>query len=442
MKLWFVSSLLAVVCLAVYWPHKTAEFVLDDYYTVYRNPLIKNPSLYQHIWTSRLFDAHQFSGYIKFGYYRPVLESSWALDYRLFGLKAYGYQWSNLLIHALNCFLIYILWEELFGQSFLALKSCLLFSVLPTQEWVVRYVTGRGDELSALFALTSLMSLCWVFKSGIKKGYFLVFVFWALSSLTREVAISYILYAFLVSNTYFRDKNINRFGFNWIVIGVLPLLVIWSIIPKLGNVLSLHVFYFASAGLCLWMAQLRLRWVVLLFVFFATVSFYQGQFWTTEAALLRHTRSLECLQRTVVAQQLLMKYEDDIPAIKDMAARSQDPLIKTMWLHRLGIVYFTRGDLSNAQDYFAQALSANPSDVDTLNALAVVYHDKGQEEKSLAFLNRSLEINPAYPDTLRTLGIHYYLQNDFPRARILLSRCLFFEPDNVQARELLANKMN
>src|ERR1700733_12567736 len=109
MKLWLITILAAVVCLAVYWPAKDAGFVLDDYYTVVRNPLIKNPSLYQNIWVSRLFDAHLSSGYIKFGYYRPVLQSSWILDYRLFGLKAVGFKWVNLLVHALNCFCIYVL---------------------------------------------------------------------------------------------------------------------------------------------------------------------------------------------------------------------------------------------------------------------------------------------------------------------------------------------
>ena len=62
MKHVLVACLLVFVCLAVYWPHKNAEFVLDDYYTVVRNPLIKNPSLYHNIWASRLFDAHQSSG--------------------------------------------------------------------------------------------------------------------------------------------------------------------------------------------------------------------------------------------------------------------------------------------------------------------------------------------------------------------------------------------
>ena len=87
----------------------------------------------------------------------------------------------------------------------------------------------------------------------------------------------------------------------------------------------------------------RLRWVVLLFSLFAAVSFYQGRFWTTEMTLLRHTRSLECWPDTVVAQQLLMKYDDDIPAINGMVERSRDPRVKAMWLRRLGIFILNTG---------------------------------------------------------------------------------------------------
>ncbi len=454
MKSLIAAGIIAIICLGVYHPHQHAPFVLDDYYSVVRNPLIKNLSLYPQIWTSHLFDAHQTSGYIKYGYYRPILQSSWVLDYRLFGLNASGYQWLNLLVHALNGFLIYILFGRLFASRALALKASLLFCVLPTQEWVVRYVTGRGDELSAFFALLSLISLLWVFKSGLKSGYIFVFVFWLLSALTREVAISYILYAFLLTSLRGAEGdeaisertaiNINRFCLYWVLIGLLPFLLLWSIVPKQGNVLVWHTFYFASAGLCLWLAQVRLRWFVVLFILCASVSATQGRFWTTEEALLRHTRSLECWPRTVVAQQLLIKYDDDIPAIKDMADHSRDPHIKAMWLRRLGIIYLEHRDLDNTLNYMTQALTIYPTDVDTLNALAVIFHYRGQEPQSLLFLERAYEINPNYPDTLRTLGIYYFIHKDFPQARDYLNRCLYFEPNNAQASQLLglANKMN
>lgn len=437
MRLWIAAVLLAGICLVVYWPHKNAEFILDDYYTVVRNPLIKNPSLYQNIWTSRLFDAHQSSGYIKFGYYRPLLQCSWILDYRLFGLKTYGYQWINLLIHAINSFLVCLFVGQLFGQIPLGLKTALLFSVLPTQEWVVRYVTGRGDELSALFAFVSLIMLVRGLKTKSKNGYVWALVFWALAALTREVAISYVLCAVLIVMTYSLPRHINRFSLYWVLIGILPIILIGHNIPKQGNILVLHILYFGSVGFCLWLAQLRFKWVVLLFAFFAAASFYQGQFWTTEDALLRHTRSLEWWPRTVVDQQLLMRYDDDMSGINDMVNRSHDPLIKSMWLRRLGTLYFEHRDLSRAQGYLLQSLSIDPLDVDSLNALAVVCHYQGREDESLKYLRTALAINPSYPDTLKTLGIYYYIHKNLALAHMYLTRCLFFDPDNRQARKLL-----
>ncbi|MDE2027586.1 MAG: tetratricopeptide repeat protein [Candidatus Omnitrophica bacterium] len=440
MKIWIVASLLAVACLAVYWPHRDAQFVLDDYYTVVRNPLIKNPSLYSRIWTSRLFDASASSGYIKFGYYRPLLESSWILDYRLFGLKACGYQYINLLIHVLNCLLIYTLFLMIFNQPSLALKAALLFGLLPSQEWVVRYVTGRGDELSALFGFMGLIFLTRSLKTGFKQGHLLAFICLGLAALSREVALSYVLYALLI---YYYIKGqvrgLNRFCGWWLFIGVLPLAVIWSIVPKQGNILIGHIFYFTSAGFCLWVAQWPARRVIVFLFLFTAVSFYQGRFWSTEEILLRHTRSLEWWPHTVIDQQLLMKYDDDIPAVKKMARRSLNPLIKAMWLRRLGMICFKRGDLPGAARYFGQALSVDPLDVDSLDALAVVAHDQGEEQQSLAFLRRALTLNPVYPETLRTLGIHYYIYKDFSRARLFLSRCLFFDPDDAQAAKLLGS---
>jgi len=453
MKQWLIAGVLLVVCLGVYWPHGQAQFVLDDQYTVVRDPLIKSPSLYHKIWTSRLFDANLSSEYIKFGYYRPVLQSSWILDYHLFGLKASGYQWINLLIHGINCILIYILLSRLFAERALALGAALLFGVLPTQEWVVRYVTGRADELSALFGLSALLALVWVRKTGFKRGYIYVFIFWLLAALTREVACSYILFAFLIykySLTQSQIKSsslplcgegkgggINRFCLWWVLIGLSPLLLLWPVIPKQGNILVFHLLYFASIGLCLWLARQRAFIVGLLVVLFATVSFYQGRFWTSEEVLLRHTQSLECWGRTVVAGQLLMKYDEDIPAIKQEAARASVPMIRAMWLRRLGIVYFYHHDVVRARQYFQEALGQYPADVDTLNAYAVVSLQNGQEAQGLDLLRRSLEVNPSYADTLRIAGIYYYRHKDFSKATFFLDRSLFFDPDNKQAKELV-----
>ena len=435
---------LLVICLLLYWPSPKAEFVLDDYYTVKRNPLIKNPALYKDIWTSHLFDAHPSSDYIKLKYYRPVLQSSFILDYNLFGLKASGYQWVNLMIHWLNGVLVYVLLLWLFQQPSLAFRTALLFCVLPTQEWVVRYVTGRGDALSALLSLASLVVMLWSLRGGVKRGYVYSFIFFVLAALTRESAYLLPLFALLVKKAghidfskNFKEKSMcpGFFAWGWIAIGALSFIVTWQLIGKLGNVQALHLLYFTSIGFCLLLA--RLRWVMVLVVLCAALTFYQGRFWTSEEVLLRHTRTLEWWPRTVAYQQLLMKYDEDIPAIEGMLAQSQDPQAKAMWLRRLGLIYFKQGNASRAVEYFENALAFYAKDTDTLNAYAIVCLETKQEAKGLDLLNRSLAVNDKYADTLRTLGVYYYRHQNHALAKHYLTQSLSYDPDNAQARQLL-----
>ena len=133
-----------------------------------------------------------------------------------------------------------------------------------------------------------------------------------------------------------------------------------------------------------------------------------------------------------------MKYDANIPAIANEAHRALDPLVKAMWLRRLGVIYYYHGDAFQAQRYFNEALLMNQNRLwITLNTYAVVCLEKKRDAQGLSLLNRSLQIKPIYPDTLRTLGIYYYRHRDFAQAIFFLNRALFFEPDQPQAKELL-----
>lgn len=178
---------IALVCYLAFAPGHHTQFVLDDDYTVIHNPLIKKPALYSKILTSNLFDAyHQGLGYIWVPYYRPVLEASYILDYRLFQLNPIGYQWMNWFIHLFNGWLVFILIGMLFKDSWLAFLTASFFVVMPSHEWVVRYVTGRGDSLQTFFGLIFLISLTWSFETKKVMGYVGAFLALVLSIFSRE----------------------------------------------------------------------------------------------------------------------------------------------------------------------------------------------------------------------------------------------------------------
>lgn len=432
-----VLTILCIIGAIVYWPSKGSEFVLDDYYTIVHNPLIKQPSLYSSIWHSRLFDAHKSSGYIKLSYYRPVLESSYIVDYNLFGLNVLGYKWVNLLIHITNAFLVYLLLFSLFKRFNLSFGASLLFLVLPVHEWIVRCITARGDSLQTFFGLLFLLSIIQGLRSQVKKWYFYAFIALVLSALTREFGYLMPLYAALLIYFHFKPLSITRFSLIWIVIGCLQFVVTYQIIPKLGLNVSLHLFYFTSIGFCLLLAQARLRFIVLLSLMFAVMSYQQGRYWISEQTLLRHIDAQEKGSYTVARQQLLMKYDEKPGAISDLINHEKNPIVKSMWFRRLGDIYRKYGQTEKAVECYNWALALNPKNIDVINTLAVIDLESGRTMEGKKLLGRSLGLDLHYPETLRLWGIYYYREKDFENAKGFLNQSLFFDPDNVQAKALI-----
>ncbi|MBI3602095.1 MAG: hypothetical protein HY209_04310 [Candidatus Omnitrophica bacterium] len=424
---------IAIACGLAFAPGSQTQFVLDDYYTVVHNPLIKQPAFYPKIFSSHLFDAYPSSGYIQFPYYRPVLESSYILDYHLFKLQPTGYQWVNWLIHLINGWLVFILIFWLFENSWLALLTALLFVVLPSHEWVVRYITGRGDSLQTFFGLLSLIALVWSLKTKKILGYGGAFVAFLLSLLTREFGYLLPFYGILVGYTYAQGRHVLRFSCWWMLIGALSLLITYHLLAKLGPILSWHLWYFTFVGLCLGVSFLLLRLPsgrgigIFLVLTLALMSLSQKSYWIEEEVLLRHTHALEQTPYTACHQQLLMKYDSDPAAVQELIKLEHHPIVKSLWFGRLGKMAFDRQQLGPALAYFDRSLKYNPLNVDALNAKAIVLLESGKPKEGLALLYEALKRDSSYGPTLRNLGVYYQSHNDFLKARIFFTQARYYE---------------
>jgi len=92
--------------------------------------------------------------------YRPVLSMTYFLDYAIWKLAPFGYHLTNVILHLLNCLLLYFLVFFVLKNKRTALFAALLFSVHPTKVEAVVNVGYRADVLSAFFALLSF--LCFI----------------------------------------------------------------------------------------------------------------------------------------------------------------------------------------------------------------------------------------------------------------------------------------
>ena len=102
------------------------------------------------------------------GHYQPLNWLTFALDHALWGLDATGYHLTNVLLHAVNTVLVYLLVQALLARAWMhrplpdfrvaAAVGTLFFGLHPLRVESVAWVTERRDVLSACFYLLALLT--------------------------------------------------------------------------------------------------------------------------------------------------------------------------------------------------------------------------------------------------------------------------------------------
>lgn len=103
------------------------------------------------------------------GHYTPLTWMTLGLDYTLWGMDARGYHAVNVLLHAANAVLVYVIALRLFaladpehirrdrtGTAIAAACAALLFAIHPLRVESVAWVTERRDVLSCFFYLLTV----------------------------------------------------------------------------------------------------------------------------------------------------------------------------------------------------------------------------------------------------------------------------------------------
>ncbi|MCL5269874.1 MAG: tetratricopeptide repeat protein [bacterium] len=147
---WLPAVLLAAL---IYLPTLHYGFTYDDNKIIVRNPRIRHldmPSLYLATsWWSQTGLTSE---------YRPLTMASFALNYAAGRLEPAGYHAVNIILHALNCALLWLLAARLFRDARLAAVAALLFAIHPIHVEVVAGVVGRAELLATAGFLLGLLA--------------------------------------------------------------------------------------------------------------------------------------------------------------------------------------------------------------------------------------------------------------------------------------------
>src|SRR3990167_6251188 len=109
----FVSAIL--LSFLVFGNGISGEFVFDDVTVVQNRGDLREPSNFFNLFIS---PYHQNSP--KSGLYRPFTMASYSLNHNIFGSSPISFHVVNILIHALNSFLVFCLVNYLFKNRFLS----------------------------------------------------------------------------------------------------------------------------------------------------------------------------------------------------------------------------------------------------------------------------------------------------------------------------------
>ena len=141
---------LALLVAASYFPALSGGFVWDDR-AFTREPLVHRWSGLWDIWLSPGEVSNE-------GHYWPLVYTTFWLEHKLWGLAPFGYHLVNLLLHLLNCVLVWRLLLKLAVPGAWAVAA--VFAVHPLHVESVAWIIERKDLLSAAFYLGAV--LVWV----------------------------------------------------------------------------------------------------------------------------------------------------------------------------------------------------------------------------------------------------------------------------------------
>jgi len=151
-----ILVILILACLAAYYNSPKGDFIWDDINLVVLDYQIKSWNFLKEVFTRDFFGFSDDSR--KYGYYRPLVTISYALDWRLWGLNPAGYHWTNVTLHVVCVILLFFIFYRLLNRTLLIpTLASLFFAVHPIHTESVTWIAGRTDVVCALFFFSGFL---------------------------------------------------------------------------------------------------------------------------------------------------------------------------------------------------------------------------------------------------------------------------------------------
>lgn len=471
---------LFVFTLIIYSNSLGGEFVYDDDYFIVKNTHIRNlgniPSFFVNPSTTAFAELAQ-------DVYRPLTTISYAFDYRFWRLDTFGYHLENVLLHALNAILVFILLQLIFGNIFIAFLSSLLFACHPVQTEAVAWISGRSSMLFLFFYLASFI-LYLLFMKRRKKAYLaLSLILFSGSLFSKEMAVSlplllvlydihfappeslkkralklapyFLLAAFFIIARYIVLNNVSQCGW-W---GGSPYHTLLTMLVTLGEYVKLMVapvklcaFYVTTVYTSVASAKVFLSAAAIV-ILIASLPFIFRRSRRTSFAICFFFAALLPVSNIVPLKALMAERFLYLPSIGfcilvsillEKIARKEHGLIKLdsrklaiVMASALVLLYSARTMMRN-EDWKSQVaitesiLKISPLNQWALTTLGAAYSDLGQYETAIKPLVKAIILSEDYFAPRNVLGFCYLELGRYDEAISILTDALKIKPYNLE----------
>ncbi|HET9824797.1 MAG TPA: tetratricopeptide repeat protein [Chitinophagaceae bacterium] len=196
----WVFPIILIVTVLAFLPALRAGFVNwdDPDYVGENNMLIRDLSRLPELLTTSVQGNHH-----------PLTMLSLAINYAISGENAWSYHLLNLVLHLINCLLVFRLAFLLSNKNtIIAFTTAILFGIHPMHVESVAWISERKDVLYGLFFIAGLISYTNYADSGSKNQYILTVLFCILSLLSKPAAVIFPVALFCIDLLRKRKLNV------------------------------------------------------------------------------------------------------------------------------------------------------------------------------------------------------------------------------------------
>jgi len=199
--------LIALLVILVSWPSLSGDFIFDDNSLVKNNTYVKSlHSLSSYLTQEDGIIDQADKTNLHTGFYRPLLNFSYFIDYKIWGMKAFGFRLTNIILHLICCLLIFQMLILLKIERLAALLGTIFFAIHPTATETVSMIVCRNNLLVTIF---SILSFIFYIESRRNRLVYLFIsaIFFCFALLSKEVAVMMIPIFFLYNRSISTEKR-------------------------------------------------------------------------------------------------------------------------------------------------------------------------------------------------------------------------------------------